>query len=697
MVMTDLDSEQLLKGDERIVAEAQRRFKACEEYEAETRRLELEDIKFVHGNSDNRYQWPQDILSRIQKKPVLTVNKTRVQNLLIINNAKQNKTEMRVRPTGGGATFKSAQVFEGILRYIQYISNAQAVFGYAFGFQVNGGVGYWRIVTDYSHDETFDQDIFIRKIKNPNSVYLDTNTNTGNELDRKFAFVFDDMPHEEFKEQYPGKWKDVGNNATFNNSANSWLKKDTIRVCEYFRVVTKKDTLLHIKDDNSGQYHNVRASDLHKDLRDIVMSDDTVSKRPIESPKVEWFLIAGNKIVDRRDWLGRYIPIVRVIGEEIEIEGRLHRAGHTRYLKDPQRMYNYFTSAAVEGIALQTKTPWVAPKAAIEDSINYWKKANTENFSVLPWKHIDKEGRPIPAPFRVDGPKMAEGYIQGMQTAANEMMMASGQYQENMGEQSNAISGKAINERQRPGETATYHFTENQGTAIGATAEILLDLVPKVYDVERIVKILAKDGSEETVKIVPNAPQAQMDAKITTEIEEIKSIFNPNVGRYSVQADIGPAYATQRQEAFNAISQILQQNQQLTAVIGDLLFKNADFPGADEIAERLANMVPPQAKGEGDDPMVQQLNGQIQNMQKQIGVLLEELASEKMKLKGKDQQKDIDAYEALTKRIDVLQKNMVNPKDIAQMMHELMMEEHKVSLQPVVDASANTLQQDANE
>lgn len=697
MSMSQLDQEQLLKGDERIVSEAQRRFKAREEYEANTRKLETEDIKFVHGDSDNRYQWPQDILSRIMKKPVLTVNKTRQHCLQIINESLQNQTEMRVRPTGGGATFKSAQVFEGILRYIQYISNAQAVYANAFRYQVNGGVGYWRIVTDYAHDETFDQDIFLRPIRNPNSVYLDTDTTDMEGLDKKFAFIFDDMPDEDFKEAYPDAYKDVRGNSTLNNSANSWIKKDTIRVAEYFRVVMKKDTLLHIKDENTGAYHNVRASDLSKELRDVVNSDDTVTKRPIETPKVEWFLIAGNKIIDRRDWPGRYIPVVRVIGEEIEIEGKLHRAGHARYLKDPQRMYNYFTSAAVEGIALQTKTPWVAPKEAVEDSINYWKKANTENFSVLTYKHLDKQGRAIPAPQRIDGPQMAQGFIQGMQTAAQELMMASGQYQATMGQNGNEVSGKAINERQRQGDTATYHFTAEQAISISATAKILLDLVPRIMDVERIVKIMAADKTQETVKIDPASRQALQDTNIQSEAEAIKSIFNPSVGRYSVQADVGPAFATQRQEAFNAISQILQHNQELTSVIGDILFKVADFPYADEIAERLSNMVPPQAKGEGDDPQVQQLNTQIQGMQKQIGVLLEELAGEKLKLKGREEKRDVEVYRALTDRIDVLQKYMVNPSDIAQMMHELMAEEHRVSLQPVIDANADELQQEATE
>lgn len=686
----DVFQEELLKGDDRVIAEAKRRFDYAEDYESNARQLELMDIKFAHGDSDNHYQWPYDIRSRLQQKVTLTVNKTRQHCLQIINDSEQNKPSIKIRPTGNGATFEAAETFEGIMRYIEYISNAQAVYLHAIKYQVTSGIGYWRIVTNYAHDDSFDQEIFIQSIKDPRSVYIDPDVKELDALDAKWAFVFDDMPKEDFLKDYPED-RDVMTQTSLSSSSRNWIKDNSVRVAEYFRVTTEKDKLLHITDPQTEQKTVIRASKLSGDLLKEVMDDPNTQSRDIEVDKVEWFLIAGDRIIDRRDWPGKYIPIIRCVGEELEIEGRLHRAGHVRYLKDAQRMYNYWTSAATEAIALQSKTPYIAAKKAIEGSFDQWKDANSKNYSVLIYNHVDEQNNPIPAPQRQGPPQMSQGYVQGMQTASTEMMMASGQYQAAGQSGENEISGKAINERQRQGEMATAHFLSQQAISITATGKVILDLIPKIYDVPRVIKILAQDGEESNVQLDPNAKQAFAQKKSQNE-QEAQAIFNPNVGKYWVQADIGPAYATQRQEAFNAITQILIHNQNLTPVIGDLLFKNADFPGADEIAERLERMVPPQAKGE-PAPNAGQI-AMDQKLQQHMQRLTFDNEKLRLELKGKDQQKEIDVYEALTKRMQILfEHHQITPKDWALMNHDLVKEEHLASLEPVDETAIQGMTQ----
>jgi len=234
-----------------------------------------------------------------------------------------------------------------------------------------------------------------------------------------------------------------------------------------------------------------------------------------------------------------------------------------------------------------------------------------------------------------------------------------------MGQQSNETSGKAIDARQRQGENSTYHFICNQGHAIRFTGKIIVDLIPKIYDTARVMKILAEDGTSSDVNIDP-AAQAAYQQHINRLTGAVAHIFNPSVGKYDVEADIGPAYGTRRQEAFNAFEQIVTRSPALTSVVGDLMFKNADFPGADEIADRLRRLVPPQALGEGPNPALQQLQGMVQNMQKANTALMEELATAKMQLKHKDTVEEIDEYRAITDRIKALLPTMVNPKDIAQ-------------------------------
>ena len=694
---SDLDQEKAMQADDRIIAEAKRRFDYAETYEAHTRQLELEDLKFAYGDSDNQWQWPKDIQDRLDKRVRLTINKARQHCLQVINDAKQNKSSIKVRPTGNGATFKAAEIWEGLIRHIEYQSSAQAVYGYASKFQVYAGVGYWRVVTDYANDDSFDQEIFIKRVKDPKSVYLDPNLVELDALDAKWAFVFDDMPKEDFDEQYPD-FRQVASRSTLSTSSQSWIKDKSVRVAEYFRCVPKSDKLLHMTDPATKQRNIVRASKIYDEqLRQQIIDDPSTVVRDIVDTQVEWYLICGDQIVDRRKWPGRYIPIVRLLGDEIEIDSRLERSGHIRYLKDPQRMYNYMSSANVEFTALQGKTPYIAPKQAVEKNLNDWRMANQKNFSVLTYEHVDEEGNQIPAPQRQEPPAVGEAFIQGLQIAQQEMMMASGQYEESFGQRSQAISGKAINERERQGDNATYHFIDQLGISITATGKIIMDLVPKIYDVPRVTKILAQDGTESDVTINPHNTVAYLQQR-SKDGKDIENIFNPNVGKYWVQADIGPAYATQRQEAFNAISQIITANKELSLIVGDLLFKSADFPMADKIAERLERMVPAQAKGEGATPQEQEMQANMQALTKDLQTLLADNAKLKIQLKGKDEMRDIDSYKALTERMSILfREHQVTPKDIAAMLHDLMKEEHRVSLQPVVDANDPALEKDAAE
>lgn len=692
----DLLNEETLTGDDKIIAEAQRRFRQCEEWESRARKLFLEDIKFSNADSDNGYQWPNDVRRNrdIDQRPCLTINKTHQHNLQIINDAKQNKPRCKVNAVGNGANYEASQIFEGIFRHIEYISNATVAYDTATSFQVQGGIGYWRVVTDYLGNDNFDQEIFIRRIKDPLTVYLDPDINEVDGSDARYGFIFDDMPIDEFRAAYP-EYRDMATNTALGNSIG-WIDKNHIRIAEYYRRTENKDQLVSFTDPITGQAAQFRRKDIPASWIDGIIDAPSTRIREIKTWKVEWFLIIGDEIAERRDWAGEYVPIVRVIGEETIINGELDRKGHTRCLRDPQRIYNYWSSSAVEHVALQSKTPFIAPAAAIENLEEYWKTANTENHSVLPYNSRDDDGNPIDMPQRAQPPVMASAYVQGMQIAQQEMSMVSGQYDAQFGQKSNEVSGVAIQERQRKGENATYHFIDNLAIAIRFTGKIMIDLIPKIYDTPRILRIIGEDGEEQHVQLDPSAQQAYQKHE-SKEQDAVAAIFNPKVGRYGVEADIGPAYATQRQEAFNAISQILTGDPQLTGLIGDILFKAADFPMADEIAERLERMVPPQAKGEGVPPAVTQLQQQLQHTQKLMVDMAQELGEERLRLKAKDAQKEIDVYDAITKRMSILIKEQLNPKDVALMVHDFMKEEHRASLMQVESADDKALASDSGE
>ena len=663
------------QDDEDILTEARARFERCVTWEASARANALADAKFANGDSVNLFQWDQGVRSGRGGRPCLTLNKTRQHNLMIVNDARQNKAQIKVTPTGGEATFEAAQVFSGIVRRIEYQSKAVDAYSTAIYHQVESGIGYVRVVTDYADEDSFDQEIFVRRVPDPKSVYLDPDARDYDKADMRFAFVFNDIPRDRFEAEHgPG---DMPAPAALDHTDNGWNDKDHIREAEYWRRNERSDTM-HLLADGRV----MRESEMQGDAGEL-LKQQSVKSREVTSPEIEWFRIVGDRIEERKVWPGKYIPLVPFIGEEVVIDTVMDRKGHTRALIDAQRMYNYWNSAAVEQVALQGKTPYIAPARAIEGYQEFWKNANVVNYSVLVYNDMDDTGQPIQRPERAQPPVMAQAYLQGMQTAREDMMMVSGQYQANMGMPGNERSGIAIEQRQRMGDNATYHFIDNQAKGIRQVGRILLDLIPHVYDVARVTRIMAEDGTGSDVHIDPRAPLAHQHVAVPPQGErarergvpqpispdqanamqndpdapDVRVIFNPNVGRYDVESDVGPAFATRRQEAFNALSEIIKASPDLVHVAGDLLFKSADFPLADELAERLRRGVPPQFLG-GPPAAVLQAQQLQQQQQAQFHQLMQQaqakVAGLEAQLKDKGDKNQIEDYRAETDRLAAL-------------------------------------------
>lgn len=631
-------------GDAAILREAKARFERCVAWESAWRDRALFDTKFANGDPLNAWQWDTNVRSERGSRPCLTYNQVRQHNLQVINDARQNKAQIKVSPTGGRASYEAAQVFSGIIRRIEYQSKAVDAYSTATYHQVESGIGYVRVETDYVDSQSFDLDLWIRRIADPRSVYMDPDCKLYDKSDANFAFIFEDIPRDRYEEEYGAE--DSPAPATLDHT-DGWNDKDHVRIAEYWRRNVNNTSIHQLQDGTV-----VRDSDIPDDLRERVEAM-IINTREVAEPEIEWFKLAGDKIIDREEWPGKYIPIVPFLGEETVIDNEMDRKGHTRAQIDAQRIYNYWASAAVEQVALQTKTPYVARADAIQGREEQWATANIKNWSVLVYSGIDEQGQPIPPPSRVEPPTMAQAYIQGMTIARQDLMSVTGQYQAELGMPSNERSGIAIQQRQRQGDTATYHYIDNQAKGIRQIGRILLDLIPKVYDTRRVVLTLAEDGDENRVLIEPNSPvahqaigqqpptgqpgpinQQQAQAQQEDPAQPDPSIiFNPNIGTYDVEADVGPSYGTQRQEAFNAFSQIMQNNPQAMTIMGDLWADNADFPGADILSDRFKRGLPPQYKP-GPDPQVQAITQQAQQMQQQAQAMLQQADAEIAQLKA---------------------------------------------------------------
>ncbi len=689
------------RTDEDIVREAFERWQATEEWQGTEDERCREDIKFANGDARNRWQWPQAAYEARtgsgKNLPCLTINNTRVHNDLIINDMSKKRFGVKVRPTGGKASYKSAETMMKLIRRTQDISKFSTHQRKVAEQQVDGGIGYILIETDYVSERSFDQDIYLRASRDPTGVRLDPWIREPDGSDARFGFVQERMSRREFNRRHP-KFKDKVGATTFAGNMSAWIDDKTVTVVKYFRKSDRPDTLVSYTTHDgeeveqlSSEIKDTAGVEIFKALMEDIKEGRINGKtRKVGDPQVEWFLIAGDVVVKRGKWAGKYIPICRCVGRELVIDGTLDRKGHTRPLINAQHMLNYSSSAAVQAVALGVKSQWIGAARAFEGQ-EQWKTANLDNFAALMYNDVDDEApegqQRIDRPERIEPPSIPQAHMAIAESAERQMMMISGQFQAQMGENDtqSAASGKAIGERQAQGDTATYHFPEHMNDMLRFVGVQLLDLYPKIYDTRRTLQITGEDGEKAWILIDPDQEDAVKDLEDEKEDEEaIKIAFNPKIGEFECVSDPGPDFATERQEAWEAFSTILQQNMALAGVIGDLIFKFGDFPGADEIAERLKAEIKatkPYLFDKEAEPQIAALNQQLQRLTALNGELMQKLALKDIALKGKDEKRDIESFKADTERmraqIEAVAALALTPQQKAQMEHEIALAGHE--------------------
>jgi hypothetical protein len=702
----DLNDPDGTNATDPIVRRAHKRFLKCQRYESEARDHWLLDLKFAEGDEYNNYQWPVTLYNDRGERPSLTVNETRQHNLHIINEAKQNKADVKYRPTGAGATEAGAEVYEGMYRHISNISNAQMAQGQAISFQVKAGLGWTVIAARFieaspkPESDAFNQEVYIDGMDDPLSGYLDCDCVQLDGSDARYGFIFSDEPNDELEEMYPKLKGTLTVSNSVDGEDSGWIREDHSRKAQYFEVTEDKDELLG-GDDGTVIFASKVPAELQKEWEEQHEANGSkLKRRPIIRKSVKSHLIIGSTLVSTDDLPGTMVPMIPWVGEVTRIEKRLDRKGHTRAMLSAQRMVNYNWSAAIEFGALQSKTPYVGPMAAFEGLETYWNTANTENHAWLPWNHVDDDGKPIPEPKRQEPPTGAPVYMEGVQLAKQFMMSASGQYEADMGKQGNEKSGKAINERQRQSDRATYHYTDNQALSIRRQGVIIKEWIPVIYDTARVAKIIGIDGTEGEVHIDPDAAEAHSIKRIG---DAIQRMFNPKIGSYEVVSDVGPDYATQQQETFNALIEILKFAPELVNKIGDIVMKAANFPMADELAERLKPGMSPEAQAQiGQLQKVLQLTEQKgMNTEKLLREAMQALTEERLKVKAKDDRAEVEAFKADTDRAGMILNAAVKADPMAAMTMIREMAQAAVTqalqdnLGPVRLAAAGDLAQDA--
>ena len=657
------------KSDASILATARSRLDMAMSALSESREDENDDLKFYAGSPDNCWQWPADVLATrgavqgqtINARPTLTINKLPQHVRQVTNDQRQNRPGAKVIPVDDNADVEIAEIFNGMIRHIEYISDADVAYDTACENQVAYGEGYIRLLTEYCDDNTFDQDIKIGRIRNSFSVYMDPTMQDPTGADAKYCFVTEDLTRDEYERMYPDSAPitTLQSLGVGDQSISNWLNEDTIRIADYYYIDYDRATL----NLYPGNHTAFAGTPEDKQLK--AHFGKPLKSRESDRQKVRYCKINGYEILEQREWAGKWIPVIRIVGNEFEVDGRLYVSGLVRNAKDAQRMYNYWVSQEAEMLALAPKAPFIGYGGQFEGYEDKWKTANTQNWPYLEVNPdvTDGQGATLPLPQRAQPPMASSGLLQAKAGAAEDIKSTTGQYNASLGMGSNERSGKAILARQREGDVGTYHYGDNLARGVRHIARQLIDMIPKIYDTQRVARIIGEDGQTKMVKINPE--QQQPVQKIVDQQGiVIEKIYNPGVGKYDVVATTGPGYATKRQEALEAMAQLLQGNPQLWSVAGDLFVKNMDWPGAQEMSKRFAKTIDPKLMGDSEDnPALAAAQQQMQAMgqeMEQMHTMLQNVSKsmEAQDMKRKDYEAQIKAYQAETQRIAAVQSGL---------------------------------------
>lgn len=545
------------------------------------------DLRFVVGD-----QWPEDVrrAREADGKPCITINGLPQYLRQVTGQVRGLNPAIKVSAGDGDAKPDVAEIYEGIIRQIEAKCDAQSVYEAAAEAAAAGGIGFWRVRTDYCDDMTFDQEILIERVHNPFSVFIDPLAKDPTRKDMRYAFIVEEMDREDFRVEYPNATEVDATSDHRPVGLERWATPDTVTLAEYYWIEHETYKIGMAED---GQ--------VIKDPKPPMMF---VKEREVKAPRVKWVKMTGAEVLEGPvDVPCRYIPVFAVTGEEIHIGEEVYRSSVVRFAKDPAMLYNYARSANAEMVSLQPKAPYIGTTKQFSGLETIWSQANESNRPYLPYNPDEK----APPPQRAQPPVSSQGLMTEVQLAAEDMKRTTGIYDASLGAKSNETSGVAIDARKEESQNATSVYADNMVKSVAHCGCVIVDMIPKIYDTQRVVQILGTDETEKMVMI--NALMQTQDGYMTAN--------DVRVGKYDVRVSVGPAYSTRRQEASEGMMEFLRVVPQAGAVTADLVAGAQEWPDADKFAERLKKTLPPGIVDEDDMPPEQQQAMMMQAQQEQ--------------------------------------------------------------------------------
>lgn len=570
-----------------------------------------EDLRFSIGEG----HWDSaDVASRRSgnnPRPCLVINQLPQFIHQVTNDMRQNTPSINVLPIGEESDIETAKIFKGLIKNIEYRSAADEVYDTAGEYAVKCGIGFIRVEHDYVSDDSFEQELLIKRVQNPLSVWLDPASVEYDGRDAEWAIVLDTINKDTFEKLYPDR-KFTSFDAKEGDRQDA--KQESIVIAELF--IKEYETITKEMDAEGGMIDYTPSDDKEEEKKK--------RKRILKKCTVCRYKFSGEEEpLEETTFPGKYIPIVPVFGEEVWVDGKRRILSLIRQSKDAQRRVNHWASKESELLTMAPVAPVMAAAGQVDDWAEKWQSPGTS--MVLPYKQTDLDGNPAPPPQRLAPPPIPTGIINAMQGAKEDIKATMGMYEASLGKKSNVVSGVAYNAQKQEGDVATFHFGDNRNRSITQVGRIIVCAIPEVYDTSKVQQIIGEEGDPQLIGI--NGADRQ---------DGQEQEYDLTKGKYDVRVTTGPSNTTKRQEAAQFMTDMVKVDPQLMQVAGDLLVKNMDIAGADVLAARLRKTIPPQliadeeAKKNGQqppDPEKMHMTQLLQAAQQQMQQMSAELQS----------------------------------------------------------------------
>lgn len=647
-----------------LIETARLRMSDAVEADRENREMALSDLRMLSGQEI----WDEKDKSRreAEGRPCPVINRLPRFVRQVTGDIRKLNPAIKVLPGDDKSDESICEVYEGLIRQIQQDSGATNIYEGSAESAAQCGIGAFRVLNEFEDETSFNQVIKIERIHNPLSVYFDPASRQPTRSDAEFCFITDQISDDDFKDMFPKANPVDTEHDGETDGLECWRSDGQVVVAEYFWKERKTVEIGLLADgstvENPTAIHNA------------------VKTRKAQKTVVKWAKISGKDVLEGpKDLPGKHIPVVAVVGEEMHVGERVVRTSVIRHAKDPMRIYNYMAAAELENVAMQPKAPYMVTPKQIAGLEAIWGEANSANRPYLPFNPDEK----APPPQRVAPPIASGGLNNSMERAEDDMKATTGIYDAALGGRSNEQSGVAIRQRQLESDISTSIYTDNLAKAIEHCGNIIVEMIPMVYDTARMIRTLGEDDQQQVTPI--NAVSVSQDG--------VMPVNDLTGGKYTVRVTVGPNYSTRRQETAESMMQFVQAFPAAGQVAGDLIAKSMDWPDADKLAERLQKILPPGMIPPDQMTPEQQQEMQAGMAQQQQAAQIQQVAQEieMRKAEAETTEAEADAQKAQTEAAAQAMELAINSGQLNGVIAQMVQQQVALALQGAMQPGAGPI------